>query len=94
MQAKINSIWKVAQGLSRIEKIILMEKLIHQLKEESEMQEISRPIEEIYDMGKGIWNCDPTVCEPTKRGKTLNLRVELAGINSLFLDTAPIIYYL
>jgi hypothetical protein len=58
MQTKINSIWKVAQGLSRIEKIILMEKLIHQLKEESEMQEIAMPYEEIYGMGKGVWNSD------------------------------------
>ncbi len=58
MQAKINSIWKVAQGLSRIDRIILMEKLIHQLKEESEFKEISMPCEELYGMGKGIWNCD------------------------------------
>jgi hypothetical protein len=35
-----------------------MEKLIHQLKEESEFKEISMPCEELYGMGKGIWNCD------------------------------------
>lgn len=58
MQMKINSIWKIAKGLSRMDKIILMEKLIHQLKEESEMQEKSKPCEELYGMGKGVWNCD------------------------------------
>ncbi|MGE5341937.1 MAG: hypothetical protein ACM3SY_10720 [Candidatus Omnitrophota bacterium] len=60
MQANLNSVWKVAQGLSRKEKIILMEKLIHQLKRESQNQEQELLImgEDIYGMGRGIWNTD------------------------------------
>lgn len=58
MQTNINSVWQIAQGLSRIDKIILMEKLAHQLKKEIEIKGLSKPVKEMYGMGKGIWNTD------------------------------------
>jgi hypothetical protein len=58
MQANLNYILKVAQGLSRLEKITLMEKLVHQLKIENEEQEESINWEKMYGIGKGIWKAD------------------------------------
>lgn len=58
MQASLNTIWKKAQGLSRREKIELMEKLIHQLRIENVGHEESPSWEEMYGIGKGIWQID------------------------------------
>jgi hypothetical protein len=36
----------------------------------------------------------PGICESFKRGAILSLLEELSGYNSVFFDTAPIIYYI
>ncbi len=58
MQTGLDNIWQVARGLSRLEKLKLMELLVHQLKVENETQEDSITWEEMYGIGSGIWKDD------------------------------------
>ncbi|UCH98780.1 MAG: hypothetical protein JSV88_30250 [Candidatus Aminicenantes bacterium] len=58
VQTSVNIVWKESQGLSRKERMELVEKLIHQLRMEDEEQEELLSWEEIYGIGKGIWKID------------------------------------
>lgn len=58
MQATVDNIWQVARSLSRLEKIKLMEKLVHQLKIEKEELEEAVSWDEMYGIGRGIWKVD------------------------------------
>lgn len=71
MQASLDNIWRVVQGLSRPEKIKLMEKLVHQLRIENGEREESVSWEEMYGIGRGIWNVDSRCSESFAGGKAL-----------------------
>ncbi len=58
MQAGLDNIWQIARGLSRLEKLKLMELLVQQLKIENEAPEESMAWEEMYGIGSGIWQDD------------------------------------
>lgn len=58
MQTSLNNIWKETQRLSRKERMELVEKLIHQLRIEDEGHEGLPSWEEIYGIGKGVWEID------------------------------------
>ena len=58
MQASLSNIWKETQRLSRKERMELVEKLIHQLKIEDEGNERLPTWEEMYGIGKGVWETD------------------------------------
>jgi hypothetical protein len=58
VQTSLNNIWKETQRLSRKERMELLEKLIHQLRIEDEAQEELSSWEEIYGIGKGVWEID------------------------------------
>jgi hypothetical protein len=58
VQTSLNIIWKESQGLSRKERMELVEKLIHQLRMEDEEQEELLSWEEMYGIGKGVWKID------------------------------------
>ena len=58
MQTNLNYIWKEVQVLSRSERMKLAERLIHQLRVEDEEQEGLLSWEEMYGIGKGVWEID------------------------------------
>jgi hypothetical protein len=58
MQTSLNYIWKEVQVLSRSERMKLAERLIHQLRVENEEQEGLLSWEEMYGIGKGVWEID------------------------------------
>lgn len=58
MQTSLINIWKETQRLSRMERMELLEKLIHQLRIEDEEHEELPSWEEIYGIGKGVWKID------------------------------------
>jgi hypothetical protein len=58
MQASMNNIWKETQRLSRKDRMELVEKLIHQLRIEDEGHEGLPSWEELYGIGKGVWEID------------------------------------
>jgi hypothetical protein len=58
VQVSLSHIWKDAQLLSKREKMKLVEKLIHQLRIEDDEQERLLSWEEMYGVGKGIWDID------------------------------------
>ena len=58
MQTSLNNIWKETQGLSRKERMEQVEKLIRQLRIEDEAQEDLPSWEEMYGIGKGVWEID------------------------------------
>lgn len=58
MQTSLNYIWKEVQVLSRSERMKLAERLIHQLRVEDEEQEGLLSWEEMYGIGKGVWEID------------------------------------
>jgi hypothetical protein len=58
VQTNLNYIWKEVQVLSRSERMKLAERLIHQLRVEDEEQEGLLSWEEMYGIGKGVWEID------------------------------------
>ncbi|MCK4761108.1 MAG: hypothetical protein KAW12_02845 [Candidatus Aminicenantes bacterium] len=58
MQTSVENIWSKTRKLSRLEKMELVEKLVHQLR----IEETSLPgplnWEQMYGIGKGLWNID------------------------------------
>ena len=58
MQTELNYIWNEVQVLSRSERMKLAERLIHQMRIEDEEQEGLLSWEEIYGIGKGVWEID------------------------------------
>ena len=58
MQPSLNHIWNEAQGLPKTQRMKLVEKLIHQLIIEDEINEPLLTWQEMYGIGKGIWNMD------------------------------------
>jgi hypothetical protein len=54
----LNYIWKEIQVLSRSERMKLAERLIHQVRIEDEEQEGLLSWEEMYGIGKGVWEID------------------------------------
>lgn len=62
MQNTVENIWSETRKLSRLEKMELVEKLVHQLRLEETASPI-RPLnwEQMYGIGKGTWNIDAQV---------------------------------
>lgn len=58
MQISLDNIWRETRKLSRLEIIELVEKLIHQLRIEETSQQELLNWEQMYGIGKGIWNVD------------------------------------
>jgi hypothetical protein len=58
MQTNIDNIWQETRKLSRYEKMALLEKLIHQLRIDENTHEESIKWEQMYGIGKGLWNID------------------------------------
>ena len=58
MQTNVDSIWQETRKLSRYEKMVLLEKLIHQLRIDENTHEESINWEQMYGIGKGLWNID------------------------------------
>jgi len=58
VQTDLNYIWKEVQVLSRSERMKLAERLIHQMRIEDEEQEGLLSWEEMYGIGKGVWEID------------------------------------
>lgn len=58
MQISLDNIWRETRKLSRLEIIELVEKLIHRLRIEETSQQELLNWEQMYGIGKGIWNVD------------------------------------
>lgn len=61
MQVSVNNVWHETTKLSRLEKMELLEKLVHQLRIEESFQEERLNWEQMYGIGKGIWDIDAQV---------------------------------
>ena len=55
MQVTVERIRKEAQGLTVAEQWVLMEKLVHQLKETSLPKRTFLDLNKLYGLGKGLW---------------------------------------
>ena len=58
IQVSLENIWQQTSRLSRLEKMELLEKLIHQLRIEEDTKEEPLNWEQMYGIGKGIWEVD------------------------------------
>jgi len=59
MQAQVTDLWREAMRLSRLEKMELLEKLIHQIKiEEEQGEQKNLNWDHLYGAGKGVWDLD------------------------------------
>jgi len=58
MQIASNDIWDIVKKLSKLEKIRLIERLLNNLKLDDESFRDSSSWEEMYGIGKGVWQCD------------------------------------
>jgi hypothetical protein len=58
MEICLDDIWQVTRKLSRPEKMKLLERLIHQLRIEEQAPVEPLNWEQMYGIGKGIWDVD------------------------------------
>lgn len=58
MQVVLDNIWQETRKLSKAEKMELVEKLIHQLRVEERPMAGQTNWEQMYGVGKGIWDMD------------------------------------
>lgn len=58
MQTSVENIWLETRKLSRLEKMELMEKLVHQLRIEEISPGEQLTWEQVYGIGKGVWDMD------------------------------------
>ncbi len=58
MQIGLNTVWQETRRLSRPEKMELLEKLVHHIRIEEKSQEEPLTWDQMYGIGKGIWDID------------------------------------
>ncbi len=58
MSVALNSIWQETRQLPRLAKMELLEKLARQLRIEEQSEKEQLNWDQLYGIGKGVWNMD------------------------------------